>query len=430
MTLDTELILPSDVEIVPVRDLAPHIRTKLDAPGDDYALHAPSVSRASRIIDKDSAALLVFFRSPTRIVDAILSFASQRGLDPELTLEQAYPLLFRLWDAKVLVPANSAESNAIESKLGMREVVGGFRLLRCIQVLEDTEVFLGRDPAGVYAAVKFCRQGNDRVARALEHEARIMRCIRNRRAPAVFSLSHFDEGIALISEWVFGMDVATSAAGMRGRREPRNEKRLLMLCVEIAQAFAEVHASGVLHGDVHPRNVLVEPGGSVRLIDFGLSQDVEQADRHAARGGVAFYFDPEFVEAQLNHVHARLTAAGEQYSVASLLYQLWTGVHYVDWRLERNEMLRQIMEEEPMTFEARWHFSMARSGTNSAARAPQTPRTPFRKHVRVRPSITRTTARGRGARPTNKHAKKGARPRGGSARTRAQPLRFRGRRTA
>ena len=114
----------------------------------------------------------------------------------------------------------------------MREVVGGFRLLRCIRVLEDTEVFLGRDPAGVYAAVKFCRQGNDRVARAFEHEARIMRCIRNRHPPAVFSLSHFDEGIALISEWVFGMDVATSAAGMHSRHKPRNEKRLLMLCVE------------------------------------------------------------------------------------------------------------------------------------------------------------------------------------------------------
>src|SRR5207249_4337202 len=133
------------------------------------------------------------------------------------------------------------------------------RLLRCVQVLEDTEVFLGRDPAGVYAAVKFCRQDNDRMVRALEHEVRIMRRVQSRRAPAVLSLTRFDEGIALISEWVFGLDVANSAAGMRGRREPRNEKRLLTLCVEVAQAFAEAHASGVLHGDVHPRNVLVEP---------------------------------------------------------------------------------------------------------------------------------------------------------------------------
>src|SRR5687768_6403472 len=109
MTIEVELVLSPDVEILPVRDLAPHIRAKIDAVDDDYALTRLRSREPSRIINKDSAALLAFFHSPTRIVNAILSFARQRDLDPELTLEQAYPLLFRLWDAKMLIPANSAE---------------------------------------------------------------------------------------------------------------------------------------------------------------------------------------------------------------------------------------------------------------------------------------------------------------------------------
>ena len=56
---------------------------------------------------------------------------------------------------------------------------------------------------------------------------------------------------------------------MRGRREARSEQRLLALCAEIAAAFADVHESGVLHGDVHPRNVLIEEGVIAGIIDWG-----------------------------------------------------------------------------------------------------------------------------------------------------------------
>jgi hypothetical protein len=353
MTLEAELILPPDVKIFPVRDLAPHIRAKLDAVDDDYAITRPRSRVPSRIIDKDSADLLAQFRSPTRIANAVLLFARQRGLDPETTLEKAYPLFSRLCQSKVLVPAQSTESNAIESKFKVGAVLDDFRLLRCVQVLDDTEVFLARNSSGRYAAVKFSRHGTSRLVKMLKHEAMIMRRVGPPRAPEVLCITRSDSGIALITEWVFGLDAANTAAGIRGRREPRSEKRLLRLCIEIVQAFADIHCSGVLHGDIHPRNILVEPNGSVTLIDFGLAQVVDQAGEHAPRGGVAFYFDPEFASAQRNHLWAPLTAAGEQYSVASLLYELWTGVHYVDWRLERDEMLRQISEEDPLSFEAR-----------------------------------------------------------------------------
>lgn len=168
----------------------------------------------------------------------------------------------------------------------------------------------------------------------------------------MYSLARSGSGIALLSEWIFGAD-ATNACVWRQRREAHRQERLLTLCAEIASAFAEVHDSGVLHGDVHPRNVLVEGQGAVRLIDFGLAQTVEQAGESGPRGGVAFYFDPEFAEAQRAQKAAMLSAAGEQYSVASLLYQLWTGVYYIDWSLERDELLRQIVEEPPVPFEAR-----------------------------------------------------------------------------
>src|SRR5208337_5356171 len=44
---------------------------------------------------------------------------------------------------------------------------------------------------------------------------------------------------------------------------------------------------------------------------------------------------------------------GEQYAVAALLYFLITGKYYVDFSLEKHEMLRQIAEDGPLPFRPR-----------------------------------------------------------------------------
>jgi eukaryotic-like serine/threonine-protein kinase len=350
MSIDGELVMPKEVEIFSVRELAPEVRANLDSADEDYAVTRRRSRAPSRIVDKASADLLSIFRTPTRIVDAVISYAGSRGLDAEATLENAYPLLHQLYNARVLVPPDEKGAAPRRRELGVGSAVEGFRLLRSVQAFEDNEVFLGRNAAGQYAAIKFYAEGGERTTRALEREASMCKRVQHKRVPQVYSLARIDDGIALITEWVFGLDATNAAATLR-----RNASRhpLLALCVDIARAFADVHECGVLHGDVHPRNVLVEGGGSVRVIDFGLAQAIENATASEPRGGVAFYFDPEFAHAQLAHKQAILSVAGEQYSIASLLYQLWTGAYYVDWSLEREALLRQIIEVDPAPFASR-----------------------------------------------------------------------------
>ncbi len=147
--------MPAEVEIFSVRELAPDVRANIDAADEDYAVTRRRSRAPSRIIDKDSADLLAIFRAPSRIVDAVLAFAGSRGLDAEKTLEHAYPLLHYLYQAHVLVPPDGNGRVPDERKLGVGSVVEGFRLLRSVQALEDNEVFLGRNTAGQYAAIKF-----------------------------------------------------------------------------------------------------------------------------------------------------------------------------------------------------------------------------------------------------------------------------------
>ena len=352
MSIDGELVIPKEVEIFSVRELSPDVRATIDAADEDFALTRRRSRSPSRIVDRASADLLTMFRAPSRIVDAVLSYAGSHGLDAEATLEQSYPLLHQLYQARVLVPPDEKGAAPRQRELGVGSMVEGFRLLRSVQALEDNEVFLGRNAAGRYAAVKFYAKPDERTTRSLEHEASMSERIRHKCVPQLYSLARIDSGMALISEWVFGLEATNAAATLR-QRSTLNQQSLLELCANIAAAFADVHESGVMHGDVHPKNVLIEGGGAVRLIDFGLAQAIEDPGRSQSRGGVAFYFDPEFAQGQLSHRTAALTTASEQYSVATLLYQLWTGAYYIDWNLERETLLRQIVEVTPASFESR-----------------------------------------------------------------------------
>jgi DNA-binding helix-hairpin-helix protein with protein kinase domain len=52
----------------------------------------------------------------------------------------------------------------------------------------------------------------------------------------------------------------------------------LRLCTRIAHAYADLHAVGVLHRQVHPRHVLVDANGSVSLLDFSCAAMLSLSD--------------------------------------------------------------------------------------------------------------------------------------------------------
>lgn len=60
---------------------------------------------------------------------------------------------------------------------------------------------------------------------------------------------------------------------MVGIGRPLVEPDVVELAARVGHALATVHDAGVLHRDVNPANVIVEPTGRVALIDFGLARD-------------------------------------------------------------------------------------------------------------------------------------------------------------
>jgi serine/threonine-protein kinase len=148
-----------------------------------------------------------------------------------------------------------------------------------------------------------------------------------------------------MTEWVQGIDAAVAAAQRR-----RDRSAMLALCVSIAETYAALHERGVVHGDVHARNILIAE--KPMLIDFGYSRQTSQRSR-VGRAGVQFFYEPEFLAARRNATRVPATPSGEQYSIAALLYLLITGQHYLDFSFERAEMERQTQFDPPLPFSAR-----------------------------------------------------------------------------
>src|SRR5690606_24259850 len=49
-------------------------------------------------------------------------------------------------------------------------------------------------------------------------------------------------------------------------------RAIVQLCLQVCDAVAYAHRNLVIHRDLKPSNVLVEAGGHVRLLDFGIAQ--------------------------------------------------------------------------------------------------------------------------------------------------------------
>ena len=350
MAITDPILLSPDVVLVPVAELPEEVRRRLDPSEGDWAITHPKARTPSRLLDAASAALLAELKSPRTIVDAVIRYSQARDLDPESTLVEAYPLLERLLAAGFLVPEGSEEAGGIAPSLAPGDRIAGFAALECVQALEDTELHLVRGEGGA-AALKIERpaaRGKNREAFA--REAAVLERLGGEISPRLLARGELEGRCWLAVEWLPGVDAATAAAELRRRGDRAG---LLALCRALLAAYARLHESGVIHADVHPRNVLVGPAGEIHLIDFGLSL-AEDLPGDPGRGGVAFYFEPEYAAAvRAGEIPPAASAPGEQYALAALLYQLIAGVPTHDFKLARDEMLRQIAEEPPLPFALR-----------------------------------------------------------------------------
>ncbi|MES2638432.1 MAG: protein kinase [Myxococcota bacterium] len=124
-----------------------------------------------------------------------------------------------------------------------------------------------------------------------------------------------------------------------GARPPFDEGRVRSAFRQLAEGVSALHATGTMHRDIKPTNVLVTLEGRVVLLDFSLVTDLAAEDQSRVMGGTPLYMAPEHVTDQ------PLTAAADWYSVGVILYEALTGLR--PFSGARFEMLTQKTQARP-----------------------------------------------------------------------------------
>src|SRR5262245_24233021 len=123
----------------------------------------------------------------------------------------------------------------------------------------------------------------------------------------------------------------------------------LHLFLQIADAVAHAHASLVVHRDLKPSNILVDAGGQVKLLDFGIAKLLadDQSEESLPGSATGRLFTPEFAAPE-QVTGGDITTATDVYALGVLLYQLLVGRNpTASPDAPALEMVRALSEVEP-----------------------------------------------------------------------------------
>lgn len=211
-------------------------------------------------------------------------------------------------------------------------------------------VLEARDGDGSFVALKVATTGLG--AQLVARDGRMLDALGSCEVPAprLVDVGRIGDRPYCASRWTFGVEARIAAAEAR---EGGSTAHSLELCRRVARAYVALHAHGILHGQVHPRHVLVDVDGAVGLVDLSLAATDADAPPAAVLGSRFNSLSaPETARAVLAGGAPQLTRAAEQYSLAALLYLLFTGRMYARLRLARQELAQDIIDLAPLPFGA------------------------------------------------------------------------------
>ena len=181
--------------------------------------------------------------------------------------------------------------------------------------------------------------GDQSAGRArLAREAQALAKLQHPNVVAVHDVGAFENHLFVAMELVEGVTLATWLAS-----SPRTASEVIATFVQAGQGLAAAHASGIVHRDFKPQNVLIDRESRVRVADFGLArvaaepeaQPVDDAARtqteitsanrsaHVTRTG-AFLGTPAYASPE--QLLGRATdARSDQFSFSVSLYEALYG---------------------------------------------------------------------------------------------------------
>ena len=234
--------------------------------------------------------------------------------------------------------------------------VDGFEIVRVLGKGGMGTVYLARDERlARYVAIKVLNASemayDDRRARFFR-EARSAASVRHQNVATIHEVGETAGGQPfIVMEFCEGETLS-----QRIRRRPIETTEFLSIARQIASGLAAAHEKGIIHRDIKSANIMLEPNGAVKILDFGLAKGIPRAltDPGLERSfdsttghffGTLHYLSPE--QARGGNADTR----SDLFSLGVVFYQMAAG--HLPFNAEAPLMvLDKIRDAEPEPFEA------------------------------------------------------------------------------
>lgn len=204
---------------------------------------------------------------------------------------------------------------------GSFHTVGRYFVLSELKKDGHGDVLLAVHPIGTLVVLKFLRRDVDQRLEALiQSEAQVLAQLRHPQIAGILDIGRHHGRIFIAVQHIPGQTLDQYV-----RERQLSPEQIAILVSSLARILSAAHGKGILHLDIKPRNVIIDPDGRAHLIDFGAARVSNSLRDDAVSGGflsgTAAFMSPEQANEAIDLVGVR----SDVFGLGGLLYYLITG---------------------------------------------------------------------------------------------------------
>ncbi len=212
-----------------------------------------------------------------------------------------------------------------------------YQVIRCVGQGGQSLALLAFDPdLKRLVVIKLYHAAKQAAARqSILDEGRTLSLIDSPNVVRCYAVDRHDDAPYLVLEYIPGSNLADLlAAG------PLPVQQAIKLGIGLAKGLETIHATGLVHRDIKPGNIVVTNQGTPKWIDFGIASSSLQTQQQQ-RQGTPRYYSPEQARGTWEQVDQR----SDLFGFGAVLYEMLSGLPIYDGE-ERDELVRQALAGE------------------------------------------------------------------------------------